>query len=428
MSRLFTIPFWPVYTASVRRLHMTVVFATFLPGIALAIQIMEGQGTLPKGADSALPACFALELFLIFPAAILYLGERKIRGLGLFLLLGLFDLTAVFYLSAFIETQLLHSHYPGLAPVLNSLLCLLFLFDAIRMRINNNERARARRENDPSYQGSFSFLPEPHLLHLLWFLLLYISGMSAKSSAFCSVALLGAILYFFLVFSYFYLTEREKYLNSMIGMRSMPTGRIRRTTDAFLLIMLLLGTFFAILAVLLSDHRLYIDLSRLRFSTGMEQIYPAEEMMMTNPFLQYLMALSEGGKPLPAWFIRVIDLFWDALEILAAGLILYGLFRAVLSTFRSFRGVDEENGDEIIPLASEEKSGIREMKLEKPRSREESRIRKRYKKTILRYRKMPPEPSETPSEMEEKAGLPKTEEMAKLHRDYELARYGKTGS
>ena len=55
------------------------------------------------------------------------------------------------------------------------------------------------------------------------------------------------------------------------------------------------------------------------------------------------------------------------------------------------------------------------------------KIRRLYKKTIQKADKIRPIGTETPAELEEKAGLSKDFKMQKLHTYYEKARYSKDG-
>lgn len=56
--------------------------------------------------------------------------------------------------------------------------------------------------------------------------------------------------------------------------------------------------------------------------------------------------------------------------------------------------------------------------------REKESVRRKYRRTIRRYRKDAPDAAETPSEIEEKAGLADNEDMRALHAQYERERYG----
>ena len=50
-------------------------------------------------------------------------------------------------------------------------------------------------------------------------------------------------------------------------------------------------------------------------------------------------------------------------------------------------------------------------------------VRRRYRRTILHYRPTPPMPYETPAMIEQRANLPDTPQMRKLHDAYEQERY-----
>ena len=135
---------------------------------------------------------------------------------------------------------------------------------------------------------------------------------------------------------------------------------------------------------------------------------------------------AEGREP-PVW----LQLFFQILEnvLTVAGLVFIAvlLVRMLQKAVRAFRIRDTENGDEIESLLQEERASLRARTGfgGSAAEREKNRIRRRYRRTILRYRKEAPGIQETPSEMEKLAHLPDTEEMRNLHLDYEQARYGR---
>ena len=295
------------------------------------------------------------------------------------------------------------------------------------MRFNDNERVRAKKLQDLSWTGDDYLLPQPWLQILAVFLLLYIASLFSHSKGLGDVALAGAVLYFFLVFPYRFLKNRSDYLEKMIHISSVPSARIRRLTGIFLAAVLISCALFAGLAAMSASGRIFLTLPRFRGTLNPDLVsgFQQEAQMEQLMDLQDLIG-AEGREP-PVW----LQLFFQILEnvLTVAGLVFIAvlLVRMLQKAVRAFRIRDTENGDEIESLLQEERASLRARTGfgGSAAEREKNRIRRRYRRTILRYRKEAPGIQETPSEMEKLAGLPDTEEMRNLHLDYEQARYGR---
>ena len=304
---------------------------------------------------------------------------------------------------------------------------VLFALDALQMRFNDNERIRAKKLQDMSWTGDDYLLPRPWMQILVIFLLLYLVSLFSHSKGLGDVALAGAVLYFFLVFPYRFLKNRSDYLEKMIHISSVPSVRIRRLTGIFLAAVLISCALFAGLAAASASGRIFLTLPRFRGIPNPDPVSGFQQEAQMEQFMNLQNLIGTEGREPPVW----LQLFFRVLEnvLTVAGLVFISvlLVRMLQKAVRLFRIRDTENGDEIESLLQEERVSIRIRTGfgGSAGEREKNRIRRRYRRTILRYRKEAPGIQETPSEMEKLAGLPDTEEMRNLHQEYELARYGR---
>lgn len=417
------------YMAAVRRLHLAVPAAALFP---LLCQVIEKgvDGPVAELMEGKLLPAFLLSLFPVLPAGLLYLAEKKLRSLGLYFLCVTACAGACFLGERFLLGTVLKIPYAGAGAYLSLVFMLLYAYDALQMRFNDNERIRAKRMQDLSWTGDDYFLPQPWLQFLAFFLCLYIVSLFAHSRGLGNVALAGAVLYFFLVFPYRFMKNRSDYLEKMLHVSNVPSVRIRRLTGIFLAAVLIASGLFAGLAALSSSGRIFLTLPEIRESGTEDIISGFQQEAQMEQLMDLQMLMGEEGREPPVWLQVFFTILENVLTALGIFLIAAFLVRMLQRAIRSFRVRDTENGDEIESLLQEERvslrirSGLRAGAGE----REKNRIRRRYRRTILRYRKEAPGLHETPSEMERLANLPDTEEMKALHTDYELARYGRSGN
>ena len=413
--------FTELYIALVRRLHFVFVLALMVPFLCLTVTF----GMSPARAALA-QACFlplyALTPTLAVPASVMYLLQEKVKNLGLYLLccvpVAFGYLAALCYLEMGIGVSV-----QGAEQIPQALILLLFLLDAIRMRTNDNSRRKAKAQNDLSWTGDLYLLPLPSLVILLPFALFYITALFLHSNAFAQTALVGSILYFFLVLPWHVLERKEAFLESRHHISQIPSRRIGKLQAAALLRVLIPCALLAIAALLTSGGRHFLDLPRLPVEFFSK---PDGVVYQPDPFVRVLIALGlvKRGQPPPAWLPHLIVFVENVLTIFMTVFIIWVCFLAVRSLYRRFRKVEETGS----PTLSRDGSGDEHISLrKKPRpehlTREQNTIRRRYRRTILRALGAPPEPGETPTMMEQRANLPDTPETRTLHETYERARY-----
>ena len=382
--------FTELYIALVRRLHFVFVLALMVPFLCLTVTF----GMSPARAALA-QACFlplyALTLTLAVPASVMYLLQEKVKNLGLYLLCCV--PVAFGYLAA---------------------LCYL------EMGIS---RRKAKAQNDLSWTGDLYLLPLPSLVILLPFALFYITALFLHSNAFAQTALVGSILYFFLVLPWHVLERKEAFLESRHHISQIPSRRIGKLQAAALLRVLIPCALLAIAALLTSGGRHFLDLPRLPVEFFSK---PDGVVYQPDPFVRFLIALGllKRGQLPPAWLHHLIVFVENVLTIFMTVFIIWVCFLAVRSLYRRFRKV-EETGSPTLSRdgSSDEHISLRKKPRPEHLTREQNTIRRRYRRTILRALGAPPEPGETPTMMEQRANLPDTPETRTLHETYEQARY-----
>lgn len=413
--------FTRIYLALVRRLHFLVVLALMVPFLCLTVTFGMSPARAARAGECLLPL-YALTLTLAIPASFMYLLQEKVKNLGLYLLccvpVAFGYLAALCYLEMGIGVSV-----RGAEQIPQALILLLFLLDAIRMRTNDNSRKKAKAQNDHSWTGDLYLLPLPSLVILLPFALFYVTALFLHSNEFAQTALVGSILYFFLVLPWHVLERKESFLESRHHISQIPSHRIGSLQAAALLRVLVPCALMAAAALMTSSGRHFLDLPRLPVEFFSK---PEGVVYQPDPFVRFLIALGilKRGQLPPAWLHHLIVFVENVLTIFMTVFIVWLCFLAIRSLYRRFRRVEEADS----PSLSTDGSGDEHISLrKKPRperlSREQNSIRRRYRRTILRALGTPPEPGDTPSMMEQRANLPDTPETHALHEDYELARY-----
>lgn len=418
-----------LYIALVRRLHFLVLLSLIVPCYCLIITFgMSGQEA--DAACAHLLPLYAFTLTLAVPASFLYLLQEKVKYLGTFLLCAL-PVSFLFLAGlCYLEMGLGFSIRGG-EQVPQALILLLYLFDAIRMRTNDNSRKKAKAQEDHSWGGDVYLLPLPSLLLVIPFAVIYVCALFLHSNEIAQTSLVGAILYFFLVLPYHVLSRREAYLESRHHISRIPFRQIARLQGAALARVLIPCALLAAAALMTSGGRHFLDLPKLQLEYANTDPYGG--FYEENYLLRELMKLGllEKGAPPPQWLVGLFAFIENVLTIFMTAVLAYAIWLIARSLYLRFRKFSEED----TPASSLGESQDEHIRLKKKRSDKEplfgiggNPVRRRYRRTILRYRVSPPQPCETPSMMEQLAGLPDTPQMRELHEDYERARYGPIGA
>ena len=413
-----------VYLILIRRLHFLALLALNVPCYCLIIT----HGLGGPEADAARAHLLPLYLFtfaLAIPASYQYFLQERVKNLGSFLLCALpvsfLCLAGLCYLEMGLGISIM-----GGEQIPQALILLLYLFDAIRMRTNDNSRKKAKAQEDHSWGGDVYLLPLPALPFEIPFAAVYICALVVHSNALAKTALVGAILYFFLVLPYHVLSRREAYLESRHHISRIPVRGIARLQGAALARVLIFCALIAAAALMTSGGRQFLDLPKL--GLNYRKIDPYGGFYEVSRLLRLLISLGiiKRGAPPPQWLVSLFAFIENVLTIVMTAVLAYAVWLILRSLYLRFRKFGEKEEE----AASLGESQDEHVSLKKKRSAagpfsglRENPIRRRYRRTILRSRRTPPDPCETPAVMEERAGLSGTPQMQELHESYERVRY-----
>ncbi len=413
-----------LYIAGVRRLHFLVLLAVFVPFFCRITTLGLEPEEVAAAADTFIPL-YGLTLTLVVPVILIYLVQEKAPSLWVFLLCVC--PAALLYLAGlFVVEDALGLSINGSEKIPQTLILLAFLCDAIQMRTNDNSRKKAKNENDISWRGDQYLLPFPALQFLLMFVVFYVAALLFHSHELAHVSLTGAILYFFLVFPYLLLSRREEYLEERHNVHRIPADLISRLQGSSLLRVLIPCALFAAAALMTSSGRQFLTLPEITYSGNGSFTYsPFLMRYWMRPDMIEIEMLKKAAPP-PQWLVEIFYFLDNVMTLLILALVVYALFRAISGLVIRF-GYSDQNKDVRPPRAraADEHFSLKKDRVKFSFRQPEDSVRRRYKKTILRYRSEAPDISETPRRMEALAGLPDTPQMRQLHEDYEKSRYAK---
>ena len=369
--------------------------------------------------DAALLIMTICSAILIFPTVLSRISERHIGSLIVNLLVSAVLIAGTGALAWYLGGLLLGRDLRIEFAIVIGILSLICVRGSVSRRLVKAAREKAQKQHDISWQEPRIFLESPSVRLLIWYGILYVLGLLFACPVLCDVALCTGALYLVLALLYERLDGTEGFIKEVQDVSHVPFRRIRRIGDAAVLLFSLLCLAFAGIAALLSRFRRYTDLRELRVTIPWHLLeYGASPKAndMEPELLREIARIREGsGKPLP-WL--------EPLAYIVAGIILVLFIRLLLKEFLNtsalFREGFDENGDLIISLRPEEEARRlkRKKRRERPRT-EEDRVRREYRTRIEKQLPGGPEASDTPEEIERRAGI----EDADLHRRYEKARY-----
>ena len=412
----------------VRRLHFLVPIAMIVPCFCLIVTFGMSEKEASDACALLLPL-YLITLSLALPACLFYFLQDKVKNLGLFLLCA-FPAGFLFLWALAMGQFALGLSILGGEQVPQALILLLFLLDAIRMRTNDNSRRKAKAQEDHSWGGDLYLLPLPSLKLLIPFPVIYISALCLHNQELAGVALVGAILYFFLILPYHVLIGKEKYLDSRHHISRIPESRIGKLQGRTLAIILVPCALLAAAALMTSGSRRFMDLPKFPLELLLDRDLkpPQGAMYDRNGILRMLIELGllRAGAAPPAWLVSLIDFTENVLALFMTVVMIWFFWVCARSLYRRFRLQPKEKIPEAIPGKETDEHISLKKQFRMPGSGSKSGgIRRRYRRIILKYRGGPPEIYETPSMMEERSGVPDTEQMHDLHDEYIRVRYGR---
>ncbi len=364
-------------------------------------------------------------LVVLFPVIMTDIMIDKCKGLLAYLTLSVFLSAATLAAGLFAAASLRH-HFFYIVYIL-VLLCetVLIIFNRMAERLNRAKAAAASKGEDRSWRPVRSFLREPSFAVLIYFLAIYAVALNLDNPAVCNAALFSVALYTPVTFIYRYICETEKYLSLNKRTCNLPSRRIYGIGSGILAIFLLLLMTMALPALLTVSNRHYHDIRKWwdNIVIDYSDLIPENdtENIGEDP-LEAFIAQYGNSKPAPKWITALFHMVEIAVFIFFAMMLL----KIIRTTFQDFRKISDDNGDIVEELNdTAETARIVPVLPDRRRLSERERIRKEYRKTIRRHRKDCPAVYESPIEIETIAGIAGSEEGEKMHRQYELARYGK---
>ncbi len=270
-------------------------------------------------------------------------------------------------------------------------------------------RARVFEELQPS------LLETPTLWVELLYVAVFLTGAFLRAPLLERLAVLSAVLTLLIFFSHRGLSRLDRYLTLNRDVTGLPARRITRWAGGALLAALVLSMILLLPGALSvrGDLVLEVPQKTARSSSAYEEDFsdpmPASGAAALGEIFGGQEVREFHGEPL-----------FFAVAILCGALALAALVRLL----RSFRGAFHDPRDTVQTLGREE--GEEAVFLQRPRRLSvldrspNGRIRRAYRRRVLRRKECCPVLWQTPSEIEESAALADPE----LHALYEKARYG----
>lgn len=374
--------------------------------------------TLTGFLDKGMKGNLMDSLILLLPIILSYFMLRKIKNLILYLLLSAGAVISLFFMT---------SHY---ITVVCSILIFLI---RCKTRIDKGRIRRQMREF-PGEMGRFyepeaweipTLLDKPYVLYGVLFGVEYFILIFSGEHRY-----LPAIFYLLFVevvitVIYRYIEQMAWYIEGHQRIANLPGKMILRNGYAILAVLGILFLIFLIPSLLYGKEPLT---ALYREHIPNTAIYMEPEISMQegpDPMMLMLRELAGEQFEPPAWVSTLST-------IIVWGIMAFASFFAAKSFFRILGRIlgsfAEEEEDEIINLKEVREEQKRIWKEKKKQEKEfrhspAFRIRKKYKKRILKAIKSKPAGTETPEELEEKAELLDSQDYETLHELYEKARY-----
>lgn len=293
--------------------------------------------------------------------------------------------------------------------------------------------ARAKKED--------CWLEVPAYPWLIGYLLLFFEGEYLHNEFMGLYLSVKAAIYFLLYNFYTNLVEMDHFIKAHGTLERLPVNRIRKINQR--LMWLFNGT---VAAAMIAAPFLGIDGMIRQLGRGLKEIFrwiliglfhggnSNEEAMIPQQSAAPMMAPPAGEEETSLFariFSQILDILGWVIAIALILAVLWIFFRRLYFLYRDFHVKTEENGDRverlIVPPVTEKKSGMKRISGEHlfwNRSHN-ARMRKYYKKRVLREWAETPPFWYTPCQLEEELTMGE-EERKKFHGLYEKARYGKS--
>ncbi len=376
-------------------------------------------------------------LILFVPIVLSWQLLRQLHRLWLYLPAGIL-ISAVCAVAAYLSGgQFLYSRGIVCAATGAASLFLFISHATARIRLGSMKKdfIAAHGANVPFEMKVWevpTLFTDPRPVHLVWFVCQYVLGLILRAEFYWRFIFFLTFFDILLLFAIRYLGRLDEFIAENRKTAGLPVLTIKKIHRTLFAVSLLLILLFTLPAVFYGKEPLAdafgqseAPLIEISNENGANQSF---DSINYDPVLPDVIAESADQIDPPLWVGYVVKAF---LFLLAAAFIIaliIAIYHAIRNAGRDF---SVENEDEIIFLDSED-DDKREKIRRKKRPREgllspNMQIRRRYRKTIKKSTKGTPDKWATPTELEAHAGLCGSEEMQRLHRYYEQARYSREG-
>ena len=373
--------------------------------------------------------------FLMPLSAIARIAVRKVHSMWAFLLIS----GAVFVVTVVAGSFLPLSGTPKWIVLVELVLGGLWItVSAIRLRIRENLRERAKQINDITWKENSILTEKPNPVFAVFFVAAYLVGLLTACSPTCNIALASGVVYLLGALAYRSFEVAGDYLQETQNLANVPEVKIcliRRQMLAAIL-----GVLVALSAVgfLTAGARTYRDLRKWEWEPVAVSEDPMEygdQSAAQDPMIEIADELREQAEVVetPAWLKFLERVAMAVVLVGVAAAFVRGIWRSLLGAAKDFEDIPEENGDvakrlddvsEDLALSDSALARLRRA-LSGRQLTEKEQVRQEYRRAIRKFRKTAPERSATPSEIERGTAFPEGFDAAGLHERYEQARYGR---
>lgn len=402
-------------------LHATLLFAMFVPLVYAVTKWVDPAGT---------GALYLKCLLIAVPIIVTERAAKQVQRVVFYVMISVLLLAGVGCMSGLIVFL---GGEKGRIENYEICYCAgMFLetFFIIVKRFVDRVKAAQWKREEPLAAKLTSFLEHPTRSLIWYFVVFYLFGFCLNAKLLCDIAFYSAIAYTFLALFYEYFGATKAYLEMNKRTKGIPRRRLYGVSFSMLLAFAVLLLIGMMPAVFLAGQRPYTDI-REWFGGVRPAPYEYEsDAAFQQPTMGGAdwMELLDDGKPAPEPS-KVVNAVFGVIGIVCMMAFLYGVIQMIRQVLQDFRNSRDENGDKIEEIPEEQTVRQREDLWNKRGHRgvesEAERIRRRYRRVIRRHRKERPAPYESPTEIEEYAGLKNDEQMQQLHQEYEKVRYGK---
>lgn len=281
------------------------------------------------------------------------------------------------------------------------------------------------------------WLESPALPWLVLYLVMYLIGNNLKREFLIWYASFGAGIYYLVCNLHTNLTEMDEFVRTHNHLERLPVkrlgkinGRMMWMQSGVIAAAMFTAPFVGIDQIIRQMGRALRKIVMLLLS-----LLPSgssEELVeeTTKNAQQMMMGGGEEVSAFWALIYKILDIIGWMIAAFLVLLTIWMILKKIYDMYRQFNVRTEENGDRIerliAPPVGEKKRVLERKKKENlfwDRS-PDARIRKYYKKRVLKDLKAVPELFWTPTQLEENVVMSR-EEKEKFHFYYEKARYGK---